>query len=308
MAQTAMVGRARRKGKGRLRSFLSQHGLFYVLVIPAFVWRFAYTVIPLFQTIWLSFSSKAVMRTQKFVGLKNYRFMLEDSTVAASLEFTAIYTVAATILEVAVGLGMALLLNQKLRGQWLTRVAALLPWGTSALVSGIVWRLLFFESGGVLNDFVKRLGFERVLWLSNKGWARFSVIMTSVWRTASWTALLLLAGLKTVPRELLEAAEVDGAGVWGRFRHVTLPLLAPMLLVVIMLRGMAEVQTFESVLALTRGGPGYATRIISLYLFDRFFLQGQYGYGSALAVVLFALTALIGGSFAYVLYLRRTER
>jgi multiple sugar transport system permease protein len=167
-----------------------------------------------------------------------------------------------------------------------------------------MWRLIFFEAGGVLNDILVgrlHLAPRLIMWLSDRRLARMSVTMTTVWKNAPWAALLLLAGLKTIPRELIEAARVDGAGMLARFRYITLPMLAPVMLVVLMLRGMGEVQTFGQILTLTRGGPGSATKIISLYTYRRFFEQGSHGYGSTLVLFLLLLTVLIGGTFAYIL-------
>ena len=137
--------------------------------------------------------------------------------------------------------------------------------------------------------------------------ARVSVIVTTLWKNTPWCILLLLAGLRTVPKDLYEAAEMDGAGVLAQFRHVTMPLMMPVILVVLMLRGMGEVQTFGQIFGLTRGGPGDATRIISLAVFHRFFVQLQFGYGSAIAIVLLILTAAIGGGIAWPLYRSRRQ-
>ena len=305
MAQQALVGRKQDTGPIELSLiFIRKYWIAYALVMPAVLFRIAYTVGPLLRTTWLSFTDKSLQRSGKFIGLENYAYMFKDTYVHDSLDFTLVYTVTATILQVLLGLGMALLLNQKLRGQWFSRVANLLPWAAAPIVAGIMWRLMFFEGGGVLNDLVLRFDLypERILWLSSGKLARVSVIVTTLWKNSPWCALVLLAGLKTIPVELMEAAQVDGASVWSRFRHITLPLLTPIILVVFLFRGIGEVGTFDQILGLTRGGPGSATEIISLYAYDRFFQQGRYGYGSALVMVLFMLTFLIGGFFAWLLY------
>ncbi|MDE0181859.1 MAG: sugar ABC transporter permease [Caldilineaceae bacterium] len=307
MAQQALAGRKQDTGPiGLVLTFIKKYWIVYALVLPAVLFRFAFTAGPLLRTMWLSFTDKSLQRDGKFIGLENYAYMFKDAYVQDSIDFTVIYTVTATVLQVVLGLGMALLLNQNLKAQWFSRVANLLPWAAAPIVAGIMWRLMFFEGGGVLNDLVLRfdLHSERVMWLSDGKLARVSVIVTTLWKNSPWCALVLLAGLKTIPVELMEAAQVDGANVWARFIHITLPLLMPIILVVFLFRGMGEVGTFDQILGLTRGGPGSATEIISLYAFDRFFQHGRYGYGSALVMLLFLLTFLIGGFFALLLYRR----
>ena len=308
MAQQALAGPMQQSRSRRWRTKWGKYAIGYALTLPAVLYRFMYTVVPLLRTAWLSFSDKSLSREGSWVGLENFIYMAEDVLVREAMEFTVIYTVLATLLELVVGLAIALLLNQKLKLQWLTRVSSLLPWAAAPIVVGIMWRLIFFEGGGVLNDIVLRLNLApmRIMWLSNPRLARMSVIVTTVWKNAPWAALLLLAGLKTIPRELIQAAEVDGAGVFARFRYITLPLLSPMMLVVVMLRGMGEVQTFGQILSLTHGGPGSATKIISIYAYNRFFQQGRYGYGSALVMFLLLLTVAVGGIFAFLL--SRQER
>jgi len=292
-----------------LMKFVRKYWVPYVLVLPAIVVKLAFTGVPLLQTVWLSFTDKTITRPGTFCGLQNFAYMLEDSLLKESVGFTVIYSIAATQLELLVGLGIALLVSQKLRGRGLAQTAMLLPWAAAPMVAAMIGRLLFFEAGGVLNDLVLRshLSSTRVPWLSNPTWAGVSVIATTVWKNSPWAALLSLAGLKSVPREFYEAAEVDGAGPLQRFRYITLPLITPVILVILMLRGMAEIQTFEQILGLTRGGPGTATQVISLYAYERFFLQFRYGYGSALMVVLLLLTVLVGGSFMLLIN-RRAQR
>ena len=288
---------------GRWKRTLGKYTIFYILVLPAILIRGIYTVGPLIHTLFMSLTDQSIARDGSFIGLDNYVNLVTDRHLHETLSFTALYASSTTVLQVLAGMGIALLLNQNLRGQWLTRVAMLLPWGTAGIVGGIMWKLIFVEYGGVANDIVLRfnLSSSRVLWLSDPDLAKFSVIIASVWKGSPWVALLLLAGLKSIPQEVYEAAEVDGAGVWGRFIYITLPLLVPMMLVVLMLNGMGEINAFGEIVGLTNGGPGSATRVISLLVAERFFKDSQYGYGAAMVLVLMLLTVLIGGIFAYLL-------
>jgi len=242
-------------------------------------------------------------RPGSWIGLDNYARMSQDYLFRASIEVTFIYTFAATLLELVIGLGIALLLIQGLRGTSLTQTVMLMPWAAAPLVAALMFRLLFFEAGGVFNDLVLRfdLSSTRVPWLSDPTMARISVIITTVWKNVPWAVLLLLAGLKAIPKRLYESAAVDGAGPLQRFRHITLPLLLPILLVVLLIRGVAEVQTFEQILGLTKGGPGTATGIIALYTYERLFQQFNFGYGSALAVLLLLLSVFIAGSMTWLI-------
>jgi ABC-type sugar transport system permease subunit len=280
------------------------NGVAYCLVLPAILLRLAYTLVPVVQTVFLSFTDKSLMTPGRFVGLANYVAMASDQTLIASLGFTLFYTAASVALETALGLGIAILLMQGLRGRWLSNFIMLLPWVMAPLLAATVWKIIYYEDGGILNQMLRDIGLihEPIRWLSDANTARFSVILTSVWKNVSWVALIFMAGLGSLPRDVYEAAEVDGATAWQRFITLTLPLLKPTIFLVLMFRGMGEVQTFEQIGGLTRGGPGTATQNLAYYAYQRFFQELRYGYGSAINVLLLLLTAIIGGFFAWRLY------
>jgi multiple sugar transport system permease protein len=170
------------------------------------------------------------------------------------------------------------------------------------MLAGTIWKLMFSESSGILNQIVTWVGFERVPWLSETLWARVSVIVVSVWKNVAWVSLIFLAALRALPKEVLEAAEVDGAGAWARFWRIAFPLLRSTTLLVLLLRGMGEIQTFEQIYGLTMGGPGTATRTIAMYAYERFFTEFRYGYGSTINMVLFVITAVVGLYYAWRLF------
>lgn len=296
--------RARNLGASARSAVLSARRYWpaYVLVLPAVVWRLTFTLAPLVQSIWFSLTSKSLVQEGVFVGLKNYIGMFQDPLLTESVQFTLIYAAAATILEAALGLAFAVLLNQKLRGQWLATFAMMLPWAIAPMLAGVMWKLMLYEEGGVLNEIVVRLGFARVHWLSHPRTAKISVIMVAVWKSVSWVTLIFVGGLRSLSREVLEAAQVDGAGRWQRFWYVSFPLLRSTMLLVLMLRGMGEVQAFEQIYGMTRGGPGSATRTIALSAYERFFTELRYGYGSAINMVLLVMTVAVGGFLAWRLY------
>ena len=286
--------------------FSSRYAVFYVLVLPAFVLRMIYSVIPVIQTILLSLTNRTIVGGG-YIGLRNYEFMTRDATLIGSLGWTLLYTGYAAVAETVIGLGIAVLLMQNLRLRWLSNFIMLLPWVVAPILAAIAFQILFFEDGGILNEILRQLGFGNVAvrWLSDAKTARFSVIVMTVWKNVSWVALIFMAAIGSLSKEVLEAAAVDGANARQRFWYVSLPLLKPAIYLVLLLRAMAEVQTFEQIYGLTRGGPGTATKTLALYAFERFFQQQRYGYGSAVNMVLLVVTIAVGGIFAWLLYRSR---
>ena len=286
--------------------FASRYAVFYVLVLPAFLLRMIYTVIPIIQTVLISFTNRTILGGQ-YIGLRNYEVLARDSTLIGSLGWTLLYTGTSAVAETIIGLGIAVLLMQNLRLRWLSNFIMLLPWVVAPMLAAVAFQILFFEDGGILNAILQELGFGNaaVRWLSDAETARFSVITMTVWKNVSWVALIFMAAIGSLSKEVLEAAAVDGANTLQRFWYVTLPLLKPAVYLVLLLRAMAEVQTFEQIYGLTRGGPGSATKTLALYAFERFFQQFRYGYGSAVNMVLLVLTIAIGAVFAWLLYRSR---
>jgi ABC-type sugar transport system permease subunit len=276
----------------------------YCIVLPAIVLRLAFTLIPMVQTFILSFTDKSLMTPGRFVGLTNYVAMANDQTLITSLGFTLFYTAASVLLETALGLAIAILLMQQLRGKWISNFIMLLPWVMAPLLAATVWKIIYYEDGGILNQLLRDFGLidSPIRWLSDANTARASVVLTAVWKNVSWVALIFMAGLGALPRDVFEAAEVDGANVWQRFVSITLPMLRPTIYLVLMFRSMGEVQTFEQIGGLTRGGPGTATQNLAYYAYQRFFQELRYGYGSAINILLLLLTVTIGGFFAWRLY------
>ena len=307
---TALAGESGHTGRGGtlVRVLSRPFGKIYVLVVPAFTIRAVFTLIPIYQTAALSLTNKTMYNDGRFVGFANYFQLFRDQTLIESLIFTLTYTVASVCLEFVLGLIIALVLIQQSRAAWLTNLVMLLPWAMAPLLAAIVWKIMFYEDGGILNGLLLDFGIVAtpVRWLSSAETAKGSVIAVTVWKNVSWVALIFMAGLGAVPRDLHEAAAMDGASAVQRFRYITLPMLQSSIYLVLLFRGMGEVQTFEQILGLTRGGPGTATQTLAVYAYQRFFQEVRYGYGSAINMLLLALTIAIGGVFAWRLY--RTAR
>ncbi len=278
--------------------------LAYGIVLPAIVIRCAFTVVPMVQTFLLSLTNKNLTNEGRFVGLDNYVRLAQDGIFLNSLSFTLLYTATSVVLELVLGLLVAMMLMRVTRFKLVTNLAMLLPWVMAPLLAATVWKIMYLEHGGILNALLLDFGIvaEPVHWLSDGNTARISVTITTVWKNLSWVALIFMAALGALPRDLYEAASIDGATALQKFRHITIPLLKPSIYLVLMFRGMAEVVTFEQIGGLTGGGPGSATTTLAVYAYQRFFQELRYGYGSTVNVVLLLVTVAIGGFFAWRLY------
>lgn len=240
-----------------------------------------------------------------FAGLANYAKMGGDPRFWNSLLLTLVYTGSTVVLQVVLGLSLALLVLQIPRGQGLLRVAAILPIVLAPVVVGLFWRTLVLAPEFGLVDLVTRaLGLGSHNWLGDPQLALVSVIAIHTWQWTPFAFLVLLATLATLPPDLYEAARLDRAGAWQRFVHITLPLVRPAIVMVVILRTMTALSAFAAIFAATGGGPGSATEILNLYAYRTSFTELNLGYGSALAMVLLAITLAV----SYLLFRRRRAR
>nr|WP_246409735.1 sugar ABC transporter permease [Kaistia hirudinis] len=231
-----------------------------------------------------------------FVGFENFSIVLSSPVFWRSATVTLLFSIGFVTLSTAIGLAMAILLNQKFIGRGLARALLIIPWATPWLVIGILWKWFADGSVGGLNAVLIALGITSDYhdFLADPNTALPVTILAAVWRQASFAGILLLAGLQTLPDELGEAAALDGAGVWQRFLHITLPWLRPALATVAVLNVIYAFLQFDVIFAMTQGGPGDATQVLSLLIYRQLFAVTQIGLGSALAVIL-GLVALVGG-------------
>lgn len=231
-----------------------------------------------------------------FVGFENFSIVLSSPVFWRSATVTLLFSIGFVTLSTAIGLAMAILLNQKFIGRGLARALLIIPWATPWLVIGILWKWFVDGSVGGLNAVLIALGVTSDYhdFLADPNTALPVTILAAVWRQASFAGILLLAGLQTLPEELGEAAALDGAGVWRRFLHITLPWLRPALATVVVLNVIYAFLQFDVIFAMTQGGPGDATQVLSLLIYRQLFAVTQIGLGSALAVIL-GVVALIGG-------------
>jgi len=266
----------------------------YALVLPALVLLGAFVLLPLVSAFWTSFHRDTPFAERTFVGLDNYAELARDGAARGTIEFTFLFVGVSCVLEVLLGLAIALVLHHAFRGRGLFRAVVLLPWAVPTVVAAVMWRYVFHDQLGVLNLALYGGDLDRYrAWLAQPAGARAAIIAADVWKTSAFAGLLLLAGLQTIPKEVLDAARVDGAGPFRRFVSVTLPLLRPALLLALLFRILDAFRVFDLVYVLTQGAPGDSTSVLSLFGYRKMFPEQRFGYGSAASVVVFLLVAAV---------------
>jgi len=291
------------------RALAGEPGFALLMVSPGLLVLVLTTTFPLAYLIWSSFQSVnlAMPYLDGFVGLDNYRAMLQDGRFWHAMQLTGIYTVSSVLLQVAIGLGLALLVMQIPAGQWLFRIVAILPIVLAPVVVGLFWRTLMLAPNfGILDFVVQALGFGQVNWLGSPTPALISVIIIHTWQWTPFAFLVFLASLAALPPDVYEAARIDKANAVRRFIHITLPLIRPAIVIVIIMRSMIALSAFAAIFAATGGGPGTATEILNLYAYKTSFVELNFGYGSTLAVALLLITLGVSGVLFHLRTARRT--
>ncbi len=293
-----MSGRRRRREEGPLA---------WAFVTPALAVILLVALFPLAWTVWESLHLHDLRMPwlgHPFVGLGNYVAIVHDGRFWRALAHTAFFTATSVALELVLGLLLALALNVPFRGRGAARAAVLVPWAIPTVVAALLWRFIFDSQAGIANVVLRDVGVldRPIVWFIRPTTAWVPVILADVWKTTPFVALLLLAGLQTIDRALYEAAATDGAGPWWQLRHITLPLLKPAIVVVLIFRTLDAFRVFDLVYVLTGGGPGTATEPIALYTFNTLLQNLQFGYGSALSVLVFVATFALA-----VLYIKGLE-
>ncbi|MCO6009952.1 sugar ABC transporter permease [Actinoallomurus purpureus] len=274
-----------------------------LLLLPALVPVLLFSVGPLLYGIYLSLTDARGGRNAviSFVGLKNFGDVLADGDFWSSFKIGLIWAVGVTVLQFLAALGLALLLNQNLRLRGLARVLAMAPWAMPPIVIGLMWRLVYHPNAGILNATLQNLHLldHNVDWLNDFGTALPAIIVVGVWTGMPQTTVVLLAGLQGVPKELHEAAAVDGASVWRRFWNVTLPQLRPVIVTITSLDFVWNINQFAMVYALTQGGPGGRTRLPMLFAYEEAFRYGFFGYAAALGVAITLVVLVVLGFYLW---------
>jgi ABC-type sugar transport system permease subunit len=291
----------------RWRSRLPDDRLGWLLSAPALVVVAVAVAVPLALTVWESLHAHRLSmpwQGERFVGFGNYVELLSDGRLGGALARTLLFSAASVTLELSLGFGLALLLHRSLRGRF-SRALALTPWAMPTVVVALGWRFFFDDQSGIANAVLSGVGTEPVGWLASPVFAWVPLISADVWKTTPFVALLLLSGLSQIDQRLYEAAALDGAGPWRRFWHLTVPLVRPALMVALVFRTLDAFRIFDLAVVLTGGGPGTATEPIAQLAYTSLFSHLRFGYGSAVSVIMFAVTLAL--SIAYVRLLERAR-
>ena len=268
----------------------------WAMVLPAVGTILLIALFPLAWTVWESLHLHDLRMPwlgRPFIGLDNYIEALGDERFREALVHTLAFTVASVTLELTLGCVLALAMNRAFRGRGLVRAAILVPWAIPTVVAALIWRFMFDGDSGIVNAALAWLGVDPPVWFVDRLAAWVPVVLGDVWKETPFVALLLLAGLQGIDASLYEAARIDGASAWRQFRHITLPLLKPALLVALIFRTRDAFRVFDLVYVMTGGGPGTATEPIALYTFTSLLQNLRFGYGSALSVLVFLVAFLL---------------
>lgn len=265
----------------------------WLLTIPALLVLTLVFAYPIGRAFWLSLFAENLGTQLKpiFTGLDNYFRMVGDGRFWQSFWNTSIFTAASVTLEMLLGMGIALVLNQSFRGRGFVRTVAIIPWALPTAVMGLAWAWIFNGEYGVVNDLLERMGLieTNITWLGNPTLAMVALVLADVWKTTPFISVILLAGLQSIPGDLYEAHAIDGATSWQSFWQITLPLIMPQVLIALLFRFAQAFGIFDLVQVMTGGGPAGATETVSIYIYSTVMRYLDFGYGAALVVVTFVL-------------------
>lgn len=268
----------------------------WYLLVPALLLLVLVFAYPILRAFWLSVFNKSLGTQLQpvFIGVDNYVRMAGDGRFWQSFWTTILFTTASVVLELILGMAIALVLHQKFFGRPLVRTSALIPWALPTALIGLAWAWIFNDQFGVVNDILRRVGVidTGINWLGNPTLALIAVIIADVWKTTPFISILLLAGLQSISDDLYEAHSLDGANAWQSFWRITIPLLMPQILIAVLFRFAQAFGIFDLIAVMTGGGPGGATEVVSLYIYATVMRYLDFGYGAALVVVTFLLLVL----------------
>ncbi|QJD84036.1 carbohydrate ABC transporter permease [Cohnella herbarum] len=269
---------------------------FYFIAIALGIY-IIFTVVPSLMGIYLSFTDwNSYSREVHFIGLDNFKTIFSSNeNYMHGINNTVIFTISTIVLKTMIGLLLAILVNKGIRLKNFHRVILFLPAIIPMLVVGIIFKSIFNPEYGLINEVLRALGLNQWTqhWLTDVNWAFKSIIAVDVWKGAGYIMVILLAGIQAISHSYYEAADIDGAGAWKKFRFITVPLLMPALMVTTVLNLLYGLKIFDTVYVLTNGGPGYATDVVYTQVFSQFTL-GSYGVGTALITVLFLIMTILG--------------
>lgn len=296
----------------RLGGIVSRHRTPYLLLLPSVAYLVSFTIYPILTVFYLSVTDLHLVKSlvPRFIGLQNYRDLIwNDPDFRRILGNTFIWTFGSTALQFVLGLTTSLILNARLPGRGFWRGVMLVPWVTPIIVVGIIWRWMYDGSYGLLNYYLNALGLlnRYVVWLGEDATVWPALLLASLWKGYPYMCLMLLAGLQTIPQEIYEAADVDGASGLRRLWYVTLPMLKPVAAIVTLVALVLTWNNFQMIWVLTEGGPAYATSVLATYVFTKGFVFFQLGSGSAVAALSILVVLVLCVIYARILRLEERE-
>jgi multiple sugar transport system permease protein len=272
----------------------------YLFLAPTMIYLIVMSIFPLIYAI--NASLRRILLTKPylgrpFIGLGNFIRIAQDGDFWYSFWATLYFSLVAVSIELILGLAIALLLHRDIKGMGLVRTIVILPMMVAPVVVGLAWKYMLDANEGVINYFLSLLGIKPLLWLASPSLAIPSIILTDIWQWTPLFALLLLAGLQSLPQEPYEAAKVDGANAWQTFRYLTIRFLQPFILTGLLLRVMDTLRAFDTIFVMTNGGPGRVTEFLSMYAYRKAFSYHSIGYGTALSFVILILIVILSNFF-----------
>ena len=263
-------------------------------ITPNFVGFFVLNLIPIVFAFWLSFNRWDGYNPMEFAGLDNFKYIFSHKVFQQAVVKTLIFTACSVLITMVLSLGLAVLINQSLKGIGIFRTAIFFPHVASVVAVAAVWQMLFQKDMGLINEILRFFGVTDVPgWFASTKWALAGVIIVNIWKSMGYYMIIYLAALQDIPTSLVEAGMIDGANAWQRFWRIKWPLLSNATFFVIMMLTINSFKSFDLIYALTEGGPGTATTLLSQYIYNQSFVSWDYGRASAAAMVLFAIVAVI---------------
>ncbi|XOK10905.1 carbohydrate ABC transporter permease [Agrobacterium tumefaciens] len=278
---------------------------YWPFVIPALVVILAVIVFPWVFTLWMSVHRWTLGQEQSFIGFENYIRLASDIRFWESLWHTLIYTVLSVVAPLFLGTLAALVFDAQFPLRGFLRGVFVMPMMATPVAIALVWTMMFHPQLGVLNYLLSLIGIGPLEWIYNQSTVIPSLVLVETWQWTPLVMLIVLGGLAAVPREPYESAEIDGANAWQKFRYLTMPMIAPFLMIAVIIRSIDAVKSFDIIYAMTQGGPGTASETINIYLYNTAFSYYDIGYGSAMAVVFFII--IVALSFVLLMVRQRAQ-
>jgi multiple sugar transport system permease protein len=276
------------------RSELKKNLIAYSFILPNLLGFAIFTLVPLVFSLILAFMNWDGANAISWAGIDNFTRLLNDETFKISLKNTLYFVAFNVPLTMAASLGLAMLVNRPIYGRNMFRTIFFFPYVASLIAIAVVWNFLFFPSAGPVNQVLMAFGVENPpRWAASVDWAMPTVIMASIWKGMGYYMIIYLAALQNIPEILYEAASIDGANGWQKFRYVTLPMLTPATFFISIMLIISSFKVFDLIIAMTNGGPGRATNVLVIHIYNTAFRQYEFGYASAISMILFVMVLII---------------